>query len=92
MDHFDKYYVNRNQTYYAINLWKEAIGLLERLPASSGIIGNAKYNLARYYALSGQKFIAIRTLNQAVQLNPGLVKRSTEDPDLSSIKDQLEKS
>ena len=92
MDHFDKYYVNRNQTYYAINLWKEAIGLLERLPASSGIIGNAKYNLARYYALSGQKFIAIRTLNQAVQLNPGLIKRSTEDPDLSSIKDQLEKS
>ena len=92
MDHFDKYYVNRNQTYYAINLWKEAIGLLERLPASSGIIGNAKYNLARYYVLSGQKFIAIRTLNQAVQLNPGLIKRSTEDPDLSSIKDQLEKS
>jgi tetratricopeptide (TPR) repeat protein len=90
LDHLDKYYTNRNQTYYAINLWKEAIDLLERLPASSGIIGNAKYNLSRFYALSGQKFIAIRTLNQAVQLNPKLIKRSTEDPDLSSIRDQLE--
>ena len=82
LDHLGKYYANRNQTYYAINLWKEAIDLLERLPASSGIIGNAKYNLSRFYALSGQKFIAIRTLNQAVQLNPKLIKRSTEDPDL----------
>ncbi len=80
MDHFDKYYTNRNQTYYAINLWKEALDLLEKLPASPGIIGNAKYNLARYYALSGQKFMATRTLNQAVQLNPDLIKRSTEDP------------
>jgi tetratricopeptide (TPR) repeat protein len=91
LDHFDKYYDNRNQTYYAINLWKEALDLLEQLPASSGIIGNAKYNLARYYALSGQKFIAVRTLNQSFQFNPNLIKRSIEDPDLSSIKGQLEK-
>lgn len=88
--HLDKYYANRNQTYYSINLWKEAVHLLERLPASSGIIGNARYDLARYYALSGQKFIAIRTLNKAVQLNPNLIKRSTEDPVLSSIRDQLD--
>ncbi len=90
MDHFDKYYINRNQTYYAINIWKEAVDLLERLPASSGIIGNARYNLSKYYALSGQKFIAVRTLNQAIQLNHNLIKRSTEDPDLSSIKDQID--
>jgi tetratricopeptide (TPR) repeat protein len=90
LSHFDKYYVNRDQTYYAINIWKEAVNLMERLPASSGIIGNAKYNLSRHYALSGQKFIAVRTLNQAIKLNPNLIKRSTEDPDLSSIKDQID--
>jgi tetratricopeptide (TPR) repeat protein len=86
LDHLDKYYANRDQTYYAINLWKEAIDLLERLPASSGIIGNSKYNLSRFYALSGQKFIAIRTLNQAIQLNPKLIKRSTEDSDIFDTK------
>ncbi len=90
LSHFDKYYTNRDQTYYAINIWKEAVDLLERLPASSGIIGNAKYNLSKYYALSGQKFIAVRTFNQAIKLNPNLIKRSTEDPDLSSIKDQID--
>jgi len=32
------------------------------------------------------------SLDQAVRLNPVLIKRSTEDPDLPSIRDQSEKS
>lgn len=89
--HFDRYYAGRDQIYYAINLWKEALDLLEKLPASSGIMGNANYNLARFYARSGQNYVALRVLQKAVNLNPGLVKRMNEEPDLAEVRYKIEK-
>lgn len=89
--HFDKFYDGRDQAYYAINLWKEAKKLLEKLPASSGILGNANYNLAKSYARSGQDYMALRALNEAIKLNPGLVKQMNEEQDLSSLKYRVDK-
>lgn len=89
--HFDKFYDGRDQTYYAINLWKEAMELLEKLPASSGILGNVNYNLARFYARSDQNYMALRALNEAIKLNPGLVKQMNEEQDLSFLKYRVDK-
>ncbi len=88
--HLAKYYVNRSEAFYAINLWNDASGLMEQLPATPGMIGTAKYNLARFYALSGQEFEAVRTLKKALKLNPKLIEQSKEEPDLSSVREQPE--
>ena len=83
--HLDRYYVNRNQRFYAINLWKAATGYLESLPASSGIIGTAKYNLARHYLVSGEDYMGSRLLREAITLNPKLKEKAKKDTVLSSF-------
>ncbi len=90
IDHLGKYYANRGETFYAINLWNEASGFMEQLPATPGILGTIKYNLARFYALSGQHPEAIRILRKALKLNPKLIEQSKEEPDLSSVREQPE--
>jgi hypothetical protein len=83
--HLDRYYVNRNQRFYAINLWKAATWYLKSLPASSGIIGNAKYNLARHYLVSGEDYMGSRLLREALSLNPKLQEKAKKDSVLSSL-------
>ena len=83
--HLDKYYVNRNQRFYSINLWKEIFEYLEKLPASPGILGTIKYNLASHYSISGDDFMATRILKESLILNPKLEKHAIEDPGLSSL-------
>ena len=85
ISHLDKYYVNRDQRFFAINLWNEASDYLEKLPASPGIIGNTKYNLARHYSISGEEFMATRILRKALALNPKLKERAHQDHVLSSL-------
>ena len=58
--HLGRYYDNRGETFYSINLWNEASRFLEQLPATPGILGTVKYNLARFYALSGQPHMALK--------------------------------
>ncbi len=83
--HLDRYLINRNQRFYSINLWKIATGYLESLPASSGIIGTAKYNLARHYLLSGEDYMGSRLLREALTLNPKLKEKAKNDSVLSSV-------
>ncbi len=85
VSHLDKYYINRSQRFYAINLWNAVSGYLEELPASPGIIGNVKYNLAGHYLSSGEDFMAARILRKALVLNPKLKERAGKDPGLSSL-------
>ena len=85
LGHIDRYYVKRSQRFYAINLWNTASDHLEKLPASPGIIGNAKYYLASHYLISGEEFMAARILRKALALNPRLKERASEDPGLSSL-------
>ncbi len=87
--HIDRYLINRNQRFYSINLWKTATGYLESLPASSGIIGTAKYNLARHYLLSGEDYMGSRLLREALTLNPKLKEKAKNDSVLSSVETVL---
>ena len=48
------------------------------------------YNLACYYALSGDKVNSIENLSRAFELSPDMVEWSRSDPDLTSIWDEPE--
>ncbi len=49
-----------------------------------------KYNLACQYSLLGTTAEAIRELQEALTLNPGLTDWSKQDPDLDAIRDEPE--
>jgi hypothetical protein len=49
--------------------------------------GQALYNLACFYALSGEKDKSLENLSQACSLRPDMVKYSKEDADLESLWD-----
>ena len=49
--------------------------------------GTARYNLACFYALSGQKDKALQELRESLQLRPDLIEWSQQDPDLVSLRD-----
>lgn len=49
--------------------------------------GHARYNLACFYALSGQGDKAIAELRAALQLRPDLLEWSKQDTDLVSLRD-----
>lgn len=85
VSHLDRYYVNRNQRFYSINIWKAATGYLEMLPASPGIIGTAKYNLARHYLVSDEDYMGLRLLRESFSLNPKLKEKAKQDTALSSL-------
>ena len=59
--------------------------ILDELPVWQG---RAVYNLACYYALTGEKEIAIEKLGEAFPLSPDMIEWSMSDTDLDSIRDE----
>jgi len=57
---------------------------LDENPSWQGV---ALYNLACFYALSGEKGKAVSGLKEALRLNPALTDWSKQDPDFDSIRD-----
>jgi tetratricopeptide (TPR) repeat protein len=66
---------------------QESVDLLAPLDDTPRWRGIAKYNLACFYALSGEKEQAIQILNQALELAPDLTEWSQQDPDFANIRD-----
>ena len=64
----------------------EIARLLVSLDADPQWHGIVRYNLACHYALGGQKQAALEGLQQALELNPGLLEWSKEDPDFASLR------
>ena len=65
---------------------EEIARLLVSLDADPQWHGIVRYNLACHYALGGQKQAALEGLQQALELNPGLLEWSKEDPDFASLR------
>jgi tetratricopeptide (TPR) repeat protein len=88
MAHIAQFYVERGEREYATQNQETAAHLLGQLDDSPSWHGITLYNLACYYAISGQKEKAIDGLRQALQLNPDLTEWSQQDPDFVSIREE----
>lgn len=63
------------------------VAVTEALLALSDWRNVARYNLACFYALTGQKDKALVELRESLQINPDLIEWSKRDSDLDSLHD-----
>jgi hypothetical protein len=63
------------------------VAVTEALLALSDWRNVARYNLACFYALTGQKKKAMAELRESLQTNPDLIEWSKRDSDLDSLRD-----
>jgi tetratricopeptide (TPR) repeat protein len=85
--HLAQFYVERQDLARATELQEEMVRTLPALDDTPAWRGIAIYNLACFYALSGQRERAISHLEESLALNPGLGEWSREDSDLLSLHD-----
>ncbi len=83
--HLAQLYVERGEIEHATQLQEEITTLLEDIPEERS---TARYNLACFYALSGQKARALTELAAALKSNPDLVEWSKQDTDLDSLRNE----
>jgi tetratricopeptide (TPR) repeat protein len=82
--HLAQFYVDRGELERANRLQEEVTALLEASLEDRHV---ARYNLACYYAQSGQPARALTELARALKLNPDLIEWSKQDADLDSLRD-----
>jgi tetratricopeptide (TPR) repeat protein len=88
--HLIDFYVKRGDISNAAALHDISARQLGALDDSPAWRGTIRYNLACLYSLAGQKELAIQTLREALQMNPGLAEWSKQDPDFAPIRDEAE--
>ena len=82
--HYADYYRRRGDLTRAVQVHEAGVAAVAEWPEWSG---QARYNLACFYALSGQTDRAIAELQAALQLRPDLQEWSRQDTDLASLRD-----
>jgi tetratricopeptide (TPR) repeat protein len=82
--HYANHYWRRGDLAKATQLQEISVAAVADLPEW---YGTARYNLACFYALSGQKEKALHELCEALQLQPDLLELSKQDTDLTSLRD-----
>jgi hypothetical protein len=88
LGHIAFWYSKRGDQARGSQLMEDVTNQMLSLDESPAWQGQAIYNLACYYALSGDKEQAIDRLGQAFSLNADMVEWSKEDSDLTSIWDE----
>jgi hypothetical protein len=87
ISHFSQYYLDHDQKDKADALQEKGAQLIGALDDSPSWQGTIIYNLACYYAHSGQAVRAISGLKEALKLSPDLTDWSKKDPDFDSIRE-----
>jgi len=82
--HYADHYRRRGDLARATQLYEVSVAAVADQPEW---YGTARYNLACFYALSGQVDTAIAELREALQLRPDLLEWSKQDTDLDSLRD-----
>lgn len=82
--HYAERYRRRGDLAKALQLHEESVAAVADWPEW---YGTARYNLACFYALNGQKEKALHELREALQLRPDLSEWSKQDTDLASLHD-----
>lgn len=86
--HLGPMYAERGINEHSTKLAEEAAQQLLTLDDGANWQGVVHYNLACHYALTGEKEKAIGKLEQAFELNSGLIENSKQDPDLASLQEE----
>jgi tetratricopeptide (TPR) repeat protein len=81
--HYADYYRRRGDLAKATQVYEASVAAVADWPERYGA---ARYNLACFYALGGQKEKALRELREALQLRPDLIEWSKRDADLDSLR------
>lgn len=84
--HYADNYRRRGDLTKATQVYETSVAAVTDWPEQYGV---ARYNLACFYALSGQADQAIGALREALRLRPDLLEWSKQDTDLVSLR-QLE--
>ncbi len=82
--HYADYYQRHGDLAKATQLREASVAAVADWPEW---YGTARYNLACFYALSGQADRAVVELREALQLRPDLLDWSRQDADLASLRD-----
>jgi tetratricopeptide (TPR) repeat protein len=82
--HYADFYRRRGDLAKATHLHEASVAAVADLP---DWYGTARYNLACFYALSGQREKALHELGEALQLRPDLLEWSKQDTDLVSLRE-----
>jgi tetratricopeptide (TPR) repeat protein len=85
--HIAQFYMERGDMARATRIQEELVERLSRLSDVPRTRGVALYNLACFYATSGQSEKALPNLSEALTLAPDLRAFAQEDPDLKSLHD-----
>jgi tetratricopeptide (TPR) repeat protein len=81
--HYADYYRRRGDLAKGTQLYQASVAAVADWPEQYGI---ARYNLACFYALSGQIDLALSELREVLQLRPSLLEWSKQDPDLAVLR------
>jgi tetratricopeptide (TPR) repeat protein len=81
--HYSDVYRRRGNLTKATQLQQASVDAVADWPEQYSI---ARYNLACFYALSGQTELALSELREALQLRPSLIEWSKQDPDLAVLR------
>jgi tetratricopeptide (TPR) repeat protein len=81
--HYAGFYQQRGELAKGTQLYQASVAAVADWPEQ---YGNARYNLACFYALSGQIELALAELREALQLRPNLIEWSKQDPDLAALR------
>jgi len=83
LSHLAQFYFDRGEVARANALQETATARLLEVPGSRD---TARYNLACYYATTGQRDQALTELRESLRLNPKLIEGSKQDSDLDSLR------
>jgi tetratricopeptide (TPR) repeat protein len=86
LTHYSQAQIKLGNLHQAREIQEEMSEGLMALDESPSWQGVAVYNLACFYALTGEKEQAISGLKEALRLNPTLTDWSKQDPDFESIR------
>jgi tetratricopeptide (TPR) repeat protein len=82
--HYADHYRRRGDLAKATQLHEASVAAVAGMPEWDGA---ARYNLACFYALSGQIDKAVPELREALRLRPDLLEWSKQDTDLAALRD-----
>jgi hypothetical protein len=85
-EHLAQYSRDRGDVPRARAIHETFVTMLDQASMPAVVQGDARYNLACFYALTGDASAALTMLAEALRLNPQLTAWSRQDPDFASLR------